>query len=148
MDSVRAVQIMVVEDDDAYLYLIQKAFSGRLERTRWTVTLAKDGQEAVEALFEEEKDSSPLPDMILLDWNLPKVSGIEVLRRVKEHDDLRKIPVLVFSSSEAEKDIHDAYRGHANGYITKPLGLEPLRAIVETIERFWTGVAQLPKVAR
>jgi CheY-like chemotaxis protein len=71
-----------------------------------------------------------------------------VLQRIKRHDKLRRIPVLVFSSSEAEDDIHTAYDNHANGYINKPPSAEALAAIVETIERFWIGVAQFPKVAR
>jgi CheY-like chemotaxis protein len=74
----------------------------------------------VHLLFEEESRAAALPDLILLDWNLPKVSGLDVLRRVKEHGTLRKIPVLVFSSSAEDDDIHSAYGAHANGFITKP----------------------------
>jgi CheY-like chemotaxis protein len=73
-------------------------------------------------LFEEEKTDEPLPDLILLDWHLPKISGSELLRRIKTHEKLHRIPILVFSSSTAESDIHDAYDNHANGYITKPVG--------------------------
>jgi CheY-like chemotaxis protein len=147
MASVRTIRLLVVEDDTAYLYLVQKAFSARGEQTRWEVTVAKDGAEALHLLFKEENDRSPLPDLVLLDWNLPKVSGDEVLRRVKEHPKLRRIPVLVFSSSEADDDIHAAYDHHANGYITKPGTAEDLEAVVETIERFWIAIARLPKVA-
>jgi CheY-like chemotaxis protein len=103
---------------------------------------------ALDMLFEEEIDSAPLPDLILLDWNLPKVTGSEVLARIKEHPKLRPTPVLVFSSSEANKDIHAAYDNHANGYITKPDTADALGAIVETIERFWIAIAKLPKVSR
>jgi two-component system, chemotaxis family, response regulator Rcp1 len=71
-----------------------------------------------------------------------------VLQHIKQHDKLRRIPVLVFSSSDADEDIHSAYDNHANGYITKPPSREALAAIVETIERFWISIAQLPKVAR
>jgi chemotaxis family two-component system response regulator Rcp1 len=102
----------------------------------------------VHLLFEEEDQGASLPDLILLDWKLPKVSGGEVLRRVKEHRNLREIPVLVFSSSAEDDDIHSAYGAHANGFITKPGDNEALAAIVETIEQFWTAVAQLPKVVR
>jgi chemotaxis family two-component system response regulator Rcp1 len=98
-------------------------------------------------LFSEEKNGAPLPDLILLDWNLPKISGGEVLRRLKQHEKLRRIPVLVFSSSEVDGDVHTAYDNHANGYITKPDTAEALGAVVETIERFWIAVARLPKVA-
>jgi CheY-like chemotaxis protein len=89
-----------------------------------------------------------LPDLILLEWNLPKISGNEVLRRIKEHEKLRNIPVLVFSSFVAEEDIQSAYNNHANGYITKPNAPDVLAAIVETIEQFWVLVARLPKIKR
>jgi chemotaxis family two-component system response regulator Rcp1 len=86
--------------------------------------------------------------MILLDWHLPKVSGGEVLRCLKEHEKMRRIPVLVFSSSEAENDIHEAYDNHANGYITKPGSAELLAVVVEAIEQFWAAAAHLPKAIR
>ena len=148
MDGIRTIRLLVVEDSPSYLYLIQSAFHGRQGKFRWALTVAEDGQRALHLLFEEEAESAPLPDLILLDWNLPKVSGNEVLRRIKEHSKLRRIPVLVFSSSEADEDVHDAYDYHANGYIMKPDGVDALAEIVETIERFWVAVARLPKVMR
>ncbi len=87
----------------------------------------------MKVLFGEERTNAPLPDLILLDWNLPKVSGNELLQRIKKHEKLRKIPVLVFSSSHADRDIHDAYDNHANGYIIKPSSFEVLAQIAETI---------------
>jgi chemotaxis family two-component system response regulator Rcp1 len=147
MTFLRTIRLLVVEDNPAYLYLIQKAFSGRREQTRWELTVAIDGEEALHVLFEEENKSVPLPDLILLDWNLPNVSGGEVLQRVKQHQELRRIPVLVFSASEADRDIHAAYNNHANGFITKPGGDEALSATVEAIERFWIAL-RLPKVQR
>jgi len=141
------IRLLVVEDDPGFQYLIHDAFSSRGE-IHWELTVAEDGETALRLLFEEENENVPLPNLILLDWNLPKVSGSEVLRRIKQHDKLRRIPVLVFSSSEADEDIHTAYDNHANGYINKPLTGKALADIVETIERFWIAVAQLPKVAR
>jgi|HubBroStandDraft_1064217.scaffolds.fasta_scaffold04227_7 CheY-like chemotaxis protein len=79
-------------------------------------------------LFEDEQESAPLPDLILLDWYLPRVTGAEVLRRVKQHRQLRRIPVLVFSSSEADRDIETAYDNHANGHLTKPGSSDTLAA--------------------
>jgi chemotaxis family two-component system response regulator Rcp1 len=143
----RTIRLLVVEDSLSFQYLLREAFRTR-DEIRWELTIAKDGEEALHILFEEENENVPLPDLILLDWNLPKISGSEVLQRIKLHHKLRRIPVLVFSSSEADEDIHTAYDNHANGYINKPLSAEALGAIVETMERFWIGVAQLPKVAR
>jgi CheY-like chemotaxis protein len=140
--------LLVVEDTPSYLYLIQKAFHSRQGEIRWELTVAEDGERALHLLFEEEAESVPLPDLILLDWNLPKVSGSEVLRRIKEHSKLRRIPVLVFSTSKEDEDIHAAYDSHANGYITKPDSGDMLATIVETIERFWVTIARLPKVLR
>ena len=143
----RTIRLLVVEDSPSFQYLLREAFSSR-DEIRWELTIAADGEKALRLLFEEEDENVPLPNLILLDWNLPKVSGSEVLQRIKQHDKLRRIPVLVFSSSEADEDIHTAYDNHANGYINKPLTGKALADIVETIERFWIAVAQLPKVAR
>ena len=144
---VRTIRLLVVEDSPSFQFLIREAFRARGD-IRWELIMANDGEEAVRLLFEEKDENVPLPNLILLDWNLPKIDGGEVLRRIKRHPRLRRIPVLVFSSSEADEDIHTAYDNHANGYITKPRTGEALADIVETIERFWIAVAQLPKVAR
>jgi chemotaxis family two-component system response regulator Rcp1 len=148
MRSLRTIRLLVVEDDPAYLYLIRKAFSGRAEKTRWELTTAVDGRQAVHILFEEESENVALPDLVLLDWKLPKISGIEVLRKLKQHERLRRIPVLVFSSSSEQTDIHAACDDHANGYLTKPAAYDTLAAIVESIERFWVEVARIPKAVR
>ena len=148
MSGIRTIRLLVVEDSPAYVYLIERAFRRRQDRVRWDVKIANDGEEAVQILFEEEADQTPLPDIILLDWNLPKISGSEVLRRVKSHQHLCMIPILIFSSSEADDDIHMAYGDHANGFITKPADNSALSSIVETIEEFWVSVARIPKVVR
>ena len=148
MGETRVIRLLVVEDNGAYLYLIQRAFQARQGEIRWELTVAEDGEQAIKILFAEEEESAPLPDLILLDWNLPKVNGSEVLQRIKGHTRLRRIPALVFSASEADTDMHTAYDYYANGYIKKPDDPDMLGAIVETIERFWIAVAQLPKVAR
>jgi chemotaxis family two-component system response regulator Rcp1 len=142
------IRLLVVEDSSAYRDLVQRAFRDLGGQTHWDVTTAKDGKEALELLFAEESDQDPLPDLVLLDWNLPKVSGNEVLMRLKEHQRLRQIPVLIFSSSDADADIHAAYENRADGYIQKPGSLDGLNTIVETIEYFWITVAQIPKLAR
>src|SRR5579859_53651 len=113
----QSIRLLIVEDNESYLYLIQKAFCSR-KRIHWDLTVAHDGEQVMNLLFEEERTNTPLPDLVLLDWNVPKVSGNELLQRIKKHEKLRNIPVLVFSSSEDATDIHDAYNAHANGYIT------------------------------
>jgi two-component system, chemotaxis family, response regulator Rcp1 len=148
MAARRKIRLLVVEDNPAYLHLVQEAFSNRRGQAQWDLTVAKDGEEALQVLLKQGREIANLPDIVLLDWNLPKVTGSEVLRQVKEHPKLRRMPVLVFSSSEADEDIHAAYDNHANGYITKPDTVDALEAVVETIERFWIAVARLPKVAR
>lgn len=147
MAIVRTIRLLVVEDDPAYRYLIKHAFAHREKQIRWALTVAVNGEEALHFLFEEEDQNVPLPELILLDWNLPRVTGGEVLRRLKQHEKLRKIPVLVFSASDADRDILTAYDNHANGYIRKTWESDALTAIVETIERFCVA-ATLPKVMR
>jgi two-component system, chemotaxis family, response regulator Rcp1 len=147
MGRSRVITILIVEDSPAYLYLTQKAFRDRRGEIEWKLTTAEDGEQAIALLFTEEKVSAPLPDLIFLDWNLPKMSGSEVLQRIKGHLKLLRIPVIVFSASEASEDIHEAYGHHANGYITKPGNLDLLAVMVEAMERFW-AVTQLPKVVR
>jgi two-component system, chemotaxis family, response regulator Rcp1 len=144
----KVIRLLVVEDNSAFLYLLQQAFADRKEQFLWELTIAEDGQEALDLLFAEEIDSEPLPHLVLLDWNLPKVTGSEVLRRIKDHPKLRRLPVLVFSSSAADRDVHAAYDSHTNGYITKPDSIDALEAIVEALERFWIAIARLPKVVR
>lgn len=148
MAATRTIRLLVVEDSPSYRYFIETAFEGHSGEFQWDLTVVTDGQMAIDFLFAEERGRTPLPDIMLLDWNLPKVNGSEVLRRMKEHAKLRRIPVIVFSSSEAERDIQEAYDNHANGYITKPDSSKVMETIIEAIERFWIAIAQLPKVAR
>jgi two-component system, chemotaxis family, response regulator Rcp1 len=90
------IRLLVVEDDDAYPYLIRKAFSIPPEKTRWELTVATDGQEALDLLFKEENEQTPLPDLILLDWKPPKVNGDKVLRTVSCTKDYEKCPSWYF----------------------------------------------------
>src|SRR5580698_10069668 len=98
MGEVRVIRLLVVEDSRAYVYLIQRAFLARQGEIRWELTVAEDGEQALNILFGEEEGRAPFPDLILLDWNLPKVDGNVVLQRIKEHPRLRRIPVLIFSA--------------------------------------------------
>lgn len=148
MTNQRTVRLLVVEDDPSYRYLIEKAFSLRRQSVSWEIAVVEDGEAAIRVLFEEQENNTPLPQLILLDWHLPRVKGMEVLQRAKQHEKLRRIPVLVFSSSKAEGDIKDAYSRHANGYLVKPDGADLLAALVGVVEEFWAGSAQLSTVLK
>lgn len=145
----RNIRVLIVEDHEPTAYLIEKAFDERSTTVEWDVCLAKDGQEALNALFRLDGHAQDLPpDFVLLDWNLPKVSGREVLLSLKGSDGLRAIPVLVFSSSEDEADVQSAYSAHANGFIRKPSDLESLFRVIDNIEMFWVHTARLASAVR
>lgn len=103
------------------------------------ITVAVDGFEALRCLRE-----APRPDLILLDLNLPKKSGREVLEEIKTTEALQRIPVVVLTSSEADDDLSDVYRLHANCYLAKPVDLEEFIKVVRAIEQFWLGFVKLP----
>jgi two-component system, chemotaxis family, response regulator Rcp1 len=136
----RSFRILVVEDNPGDVDLIQEVLGQSEEKHE--ITVAFDGVEALRCLRE-----GPRPDLILLDLNLPKKSGREVLGEIKSTEALQKIPVVVLTSSEAESDITDAYRLHANCYVTKPVDLEEFLMAVRAIERFWLGFVKLPSSA-
>lgn len=105
---------------------------------------ARDGKEAL-ALLRGEKDNGPVhPDLILLDLNLPRVDGREVLLELKQDEALKHIPVIVLTTSEADEDILAVYRAHANCYITKPVDLDQFVDVIRSIEMFWLTQAKLP----
>jgi len=142
----KPIRVMIVEDNEATAYLIKKAFSERGEKVDWDLCFAKDGEEALDCLFRRgHYAAASRPDFVLLDWNLPKVSGKEVLHLLKSDEDLRTIPVLVFSGSQADEDVHAAYDGHANGYILKPGEMDALCAVIDSIESFWVHTAHHPR---
>lgn len=135
--------ILLVEDNPGDIRLIREALieCGIPHR----LTVSTDGAAALEYLLRTaSRPGSPLPDLILLDLNLPKKDGREVLVKIKEDAILRRIPVVVLSSSEAEDDIRTAYESFANCYVSKPLDLEAFFGVVETIIRFWAETVVLP----
>jgi CheY-like chemotaxis protein len=135
----RPFRILLVEDNPGDADLIREVMAESEQKT--TIALAVDGVEAMRCLRE-----GPPPDLILLDLNLPRKSGREVLAEIKTTEALQRIPVVVLTSSEAEIDVADSYRLHANCYLTKPVDLEEFFAVVRAIERFWLGVVKLPSV--
>ena len=136
-------QLLLVEDNPADVELTKF----NLEQAKIPVDLqvASDGEQALNYLYQRgEYDSVPRPDLILLDLNLPKINGQEVLEKIKTDADLKRIPVVVLTSSEAETDIVTSYNLHANAYITKPIGLDSFQGVVKIIEDFWLTIVKLP----
>jgi CheY-like chemotaxis protein len=143
----RPAEIFLVEDNYGDVILAKKAFTeGRLANH---ITVANDGVQALAMLRREAGyESTPSPDIILLDLNLPKKSGKEVLAEIKEDDKLKHIPVVILTSSRAELDVVKSYNLHANSYIIKPVSLDQFSEVVKTIEQFWFTIVVLPDDAR
>jgi len=139
----RAIEILLVEDNPGDARLTQEAL--REGKIRNNLHHAHDGVEALEFLRREgEFAKAPTPDLVLLDLNMPRKDGREVLAEMKQDSRLRRIPVVVLTTSEAENDIVRSYELHANCYVTKPVGLEQFISIVRQIESFWLAVVTLP----
>jgi chemotaxis family two-component system response regulator Rcp1 len=139
----RPVQMLLVEDNPGDVRLTKE----NLKDAKVTVNLhvVGDGVEAMAFLRQEGKyTGAPRPDLVLLDLNLPKKDGREVLAEIKQDPDLRRIPVVVLTISNAEEDILKSYNLHANAYVTKPLNLEQFARITKAIEDFWLTVVKLP----
>ncbi len=138
------VEILMVEDNPADARLTEEALKEGLLRNR--LHLAKDGVEAMQFLRREGPFSdAPRPDVVLLDLNLPRKDGREVLAEIKTDPDLKHIPVVVLTTSEAEQDIVKSYALHANCYVTKPVDLQRFIEIVHQIETFWLQIVKLPQ---
>jgi CheY-like chemotaxis protein len=139
----KPVEILLVEDNAGDAGLIEEVLEEA--KIRNIIHVAEDGEEAMLYLHGEGKFlGSPHPDIILLDLNLPKKDGREVLREIKEDKSLHSIPVIVLTTSKAERDILEAYDLHANAYVTKPLDFNQFLMVVESIVNFWLDVVQLP----
>ncbi len=141
--SCRPIELLLVEDNPGDVRLTQEAL--REGKVRNHLHVATDGVEALAYLRREGKyANAPPPDLILLDLNLPKKNGREVLEEIKADPDLRRIPVVILTVSKAEEDILKSYNLHANCYITKPVDLERFLEVVKSIEDFWLTVVVLP----
>jgi chemotaxis family two-component system response regulator Rcp1 len=141
--SYRPIEILMVEDNPGDIRLCVEALKeGKVRNNLHTVG---DGEEALAFLRRQGSHAeAPRPDLILLDLNLPKKTGQEVLAEIKEDPDLRRIPVVILTVSEAEADILKTYNLHANCYITKPVDLDRFIEVVKSIENFWLTVVMLP----
>jgi CheY-like chemotaxis protein len=139
----KSFEILLVEDNEGDVGLIEEVFAK--SKIRNSLHVAEDGEEAVLYLHSEGKFSgSPRPDLIILDLNLPKKDGREVLRDIKKDENLHNIPVIILTTSTAERDILRAYELHANAYVIKPLDFYQFIKVVGSIVNFWLGIAKLP----
>jgi len=139
----KTAQILLVEDNPADVMLMKEAFNSSTIVEE--IHIAVDGEEALDFVNKRGKfENAVTPDLILLDLNLPKIDGREVLSELNNDPQLHRIPVIVLSSSKVEKDILESYDNSANCYIVKPIELEKFVKIVEMIESFWFGLATLP----
>lgn len=140
------VEILLVEDSLSDVELTLTAFSECKVQNK--IHVAGDGEEAIDFLYKRGKfPNAKTPDVIMLDLNLPKLNGQEVLAIIKNDEFLKKIPVVILTSSEAERDILKSYNLHANCYIIKPVDVEKFLNVVKSVEHFWLNVVKLPKVS-
>jgi two-component system, chemotaxis family, response regulator Rcp1 len=142
--SSRAINILLVEDNPADVLLTQEA----LEESKLIncVSIVKDGEEALAYLRKEGKYKGAItPDLVLLDLNLPKKDGREVLKEIKDDPDLMVIPVVILTTSAADEDVLRTYQLHANCYIMKPVDFGQFTRVVQTIECFWFSIVKLPR---
>ncbi len=142
----RPIEILLVEDDLGDIRLTEVCL--RDAKVRNHLSIAHDGVEALEFLRQQGRfANAPRPDLVLLDLNMPRKNGQEVLSEIKSDSALKTIPVVVLTSSEAEADILRSYNLHANAYISKPVDFLQFMGVVKTIEEFWLCVVKLPTTA-
>lgn len=139
----RPIEILLIEDNPGDIRLTQEAL--RTARRPNRIRVAEDGVEAMAILRREGNYAhTPLPDLILLDLNLPRKDGRDVLREIKTDPVLKRIPVIILTTSQSQPDVTMAYDLHANCYITKPVDFERFQAAVKAIENFWLSTVRLP----
>jgi two-component system, chemotaxis family, response regulator Rcp1 len=144
-NRIHPIEILLVEDSAADVRLTREAL--KEARVYNTLHVVGDGVLAIDFLRQRgEYQDAPRPDLILLDLNLPRRDGREVLAEVKSDDELKRIPVVVLTTSQAEEDILRSYDLHANAYVTKPVQLEQFLAVIQALEQFWLAVVTLPPI--
>jgi CheY-like chemotaxis protein len=141
--STKIIDVLLIEDDPGDVLMTREAFEDNKLRNRLSVV--SDGVSALQFLRKEgEHVEAPTPDLILLDLNLPRMDGREVLQALKADDGLRSIPVVVLTTSEAEEDVVRSYSLHANAYVTKPVDFDRFIEVVRQIDEFFVEVVRLP----
>ncbi len=139
----RAIDVLLIEDDPGDIVITREAFKNH--KIRNTLRVARDGQEGLDYLYQRgAHQGAPRPDLILLDLNLPKYDGHQLLEKIKSDPEMRHIPVIVLTTSAAEEDILRSYRLHANAYVTKPVGFEQFMHVIREIDEFFVQVVRLP----
>jgi two-component system, chemotaxis family, response regulator Rcp1 len=143
-ELMKPVEILLVEDNPGDVRLTKEAL--KEAKVINNLTVLKDGVEALAFLRREGTyDNAAPPHLILLDLNLPRKDGREVLAEIKADEKLKRIPVVVLTTSQDEQDVFKSYNLHANCYVTKPVDLEQFMTVVKSIEDFWLGIVMLPK---
>lgn len=143
-DASDKLEILLVEDNPGDIRLIVETL--KEGRKDYNINVAKDGEEAVNYLLKRDNHKSAItPDIILLDLKLPRKDGIEVLKEIKGDESLKSIPVIILTSSNADDDIANAYKNHANCYITKPIDLDKFVVTIQSIEDFWFTIIKTSK---
>ncbi len=143
ISDMRPIEILLVEDNPGDVRLTQEALGEA--KVRNNLAVARDGVEALSYLRREDPfQDATRPDLVLLDLNLPRKDGREVLAEIKADPNLRRLPVVVLTTSSAEKDVLESYNLYANCYITKPVDLDQFVGIVSSIEDFWLTIVKLP----
>jgi len=145
MKNLKFVEILLIEDNPGDARLTQEALNdGKVKNN---LHIVYDGVEATDFLFKRNKyKDAPRPDLILLDLNLPKKSGKEVLAEIKVDENLKSIPVIILTTSKAEEDILKSYKLHANCFLTKPIDLIKFFEMIKSIEGFWLTLVKLPRL--
>lgn len=139
------IDVLLVEDDPGDTLMIREAFEDN--KVRNTLACVTDGVEAMQYLRREGRYAdAPRPDLVLLDLNLPKMDGREVLKEIKGDGELATIPVVVLTTSQAEEDVLRSYRLHANAYVTKPVDFDRFIEVVRQIDEFFVTVVKLPRL--
>jgi chemotaxis family two-component system response regulator Rcp1 len=139
----RPIEILLVEDNADEAEMTMEALKdGRISnRIHWV----EDGEAAISFFRRDARHhSAPRPDLVLLDLNMPRMSGLEVLTMIKQHPDWRRVPVVIMTSSDNERDIVAAYDRHVNCYVTKPIDMDKFIEVVRSIEDFWLSIVRLP----
>lgn len=137
------VEILLVEDNPGDIRLIMEYFKGT--DISYNIVVAQDGQTALQILKQEEEYADmKRPNLIILDLNLPRINGIEVLKEVKKDDDLKIIPIIILTTSRKEEDIMETYQNNVNAYLTKPVDLDQYSQVISSIQDFWLSKVKLP----